>query len=198
MTDARGERPVKGLDGDDPAVQVKLSQPGLVIFSHYSTREPVVFDDFAEFEKYLRFEGLDHIAPRHRGQRKPMTQIKEVYSRCAKLLVSVGAGGGEDKLTGMPFELVAEQNPYRLPAGEALPVRVYYNGKPIAGIQIRAFSRTDPDARQEVRTDSQGRARIDVSKPGPWLLNAVHMIDATARDKAHWVSLWASMTFSRP
>jgi uncharacterized GH25 family protein len=198
MTDARGEKPVKGVDGDDPAVTIKPSVFGLVSLSHYSTRETVVFDDFPEFEKYLRMEGLNHIGPRHREQNKPMVKIREFYSRCAKLLLGVGDAAGEDRWTGMPLELVAERNPYKLAPGEELPVRLLHNGKPIAGIQITAFSRADPETKVKVRTDAQGRARIVLAQSGPWLLNAVHMIEPSPRDNAHWASLWASMTFSRP
>ena len=196
--DARGEKPVKGVAGDDPAVTMKFANAGLVVLAHYSTREPVTFDDMAEFESYLRLEGLEHIAPLHRQQGKPLTAIKEVYSRCAKLLLNVGGGTGEDRFTGMPLELVAERSPYGLGAGEPLTVRLYFNGRPLEGVLIRAFAKAAPDDVQRVRTDAEGRARIALPVAGPWLLNAVHMLTPTAAEKVHWTSLWASMTFARP
>lgn len=198
VVDASGEKPVKGVDGDDPAVTMKFPQAGLAIFAHYSTAEPLTFETWEKFESYLALEGLQHIAPLHRQQGKPMTGIKEIYSRCAKLLMSVGGAGGEDRPTGMPLELVAERNPYQLGAGEMLPVRLLFNGKPIEGVQITAFSKTDTINRQRVRTDAEGRARIALPTAGPWLLNAVHMLPPSPREKADWTSFWASMTFARP
>lgn len=197
VIDRRGEWPVKGVDGDDPAVAMKFPQSGLAVMAHYSTPEPLVFETWEKFESYLELEGLQHIAPLHRQLGKPMSGIKETYSRCTKLLMSVGGGGGEDRPTGMPLELVAERNPYQLATGETLPVRLLFNGKPIAGVQITAFSKADPGQRQLVRTDAEGRARIALPVVGPWLLNAVHMLAPSPGDKAHWSSLWASMTFSR-
>lgn len=197
--DGLGEKPVKGVDGDDPAVTMKFPAPGLVIMAHYSTPEPLTFETWEKFESYLRLEGLERIIDLHRKQGKPKTGIKEVYSRCAKLLLDVGGKGrGEDRATGMPLELIAEKNPYRLDAAEELPVRVLYQGKPLAGVQITAIAKADPAVRRNVRTNIDGRASIALPFAGPWLLNAVHMLEPAANEKAHWSSLWASMTFARP
>ena len=198
IIDARGEKPVKGVDGDDPALNVKFTAPGLVVFAHYSTREKLQFDTWQQFLTYLEFEGLEHIAQLHLQQGKPQTKIKETYSRCAKLLMSVSGGGGEDRLTGMPLELVAERNPYALKPGEPLPVRLYFDGKPAADVMISAISKAEPENRMRVRTDKEGRASIALPAAGPWLLNAVHMIPPARGADAHWASLWASMTFARP
>ncbi len=196
--DGSGETPITGVDGDDPAVTMTFKRPGLVTIAHYSTSETLVFDAWEKFEAYLKLEGLEHIAPLHRAQGKPLTKIVEIYSRCAKLLLDVGSAGGEDRAVGMPLELIAERNPYRLAAGEKLPVRLLYQGKPIAGVQITAISKADPTKRHNFRTDAAGRADITLAASGPWLLNAVHMIAPAAGDKAHWTSLWASLNFERP
>ena len=198
VIDAKGEKPVKGIDGDDPAVKMPFGLPGLSVLAHYSTPEPLVFQEWEKFESYLQTEGLEHIVALHRQQGKPTTGIREIYSRCAKLLMNVQGAGGADRLTGMPLELVAERNPYELGKDELLPLRLFFNGKPSAGILITAFSRADTTNRQRVRTDAEGRARIALPAAGPWLINAVHMLEPTAREKAHWMSLWASMTFARP
>jgi Domain of unknown function (DUF4198) len=72
-----------------------------------------------------------------------------------------------------------------------------HNGKPIAGVQISAFSNADPQTRHLVRTDAEGRARVALPSAGPWLLNAAHMVDSTTAN-LHWLSWWASLTFARP
>ncbi len=198
LRDARGERPVKGVDGDDPALTMKFTEPGLVVFAAHSKVESTVFETWERFLLYLDFEGLQQIEPLHLQQGKPQSKITEAYYRCAKLLMEVGAVGGQDRLTGMPLELVAERNPYALKAGEPLPVRLYFEGKPIADVQISAVSKAEPDNRMKVRTDAEGRASIGLPKPGPWLINAVHIRPPAPEEKAEWTSLWASMTFARP
>ncbi|MBI4274984.1 MAG: DUF4198 domain-containing protein, partial [Rhizobiales bacterium] len=192
------EKPVKGVDGDDPAVVMKFTNPGLIVMAHYSTPEKLSFETWEKFEAYLELEGLQRIAPVHRSAGKPITGIKELYSRCAKLLIDVGGGSkGEDRATGMPLEIVALRNPYSLAAGEQLPVRILHEGKPIEGIQITAIAKAEPDKRNNFRTDADGRASIAVPLSGPWLLNAVHMLEPKPGEDAHWTSLWASMTFLR-
>lgn len=199
VVDARGERPVKGVDGDDPAVTPKLPAPGLAVLAHYSTAEMLTFETWDEFDAYLRLEGLEHVADLHRAQGKPTAGVVETYARCAKLLLDVGGGGtGADRATGMPLELVAEKNPYALAAGEPLPLRLFYGGRPIAGVLVTAFAKAAPDRRQRARTDADGRVTIDLPSAGPWLVNAVHMRAPPPGGKAHWDSLWASLTFARP
>lgn len=50
--------------------------------------------------------------------------------------------------------------------------------------------------------DEQGTTLVDVSKPGNYLLNAVHLrqpdVATMLQTGAVWESLWASLTFSRP
>lgn len=189
--------PVKGTDGDDPAVVVKFDRDGLYVMAHYSTPETLTFKNLDDFDVYLKFEGLGDVLERHRRRGLPDTGVVEVYSRCAKLLAGVGSAAGDDRYTGMPLELVAEKNPYRLAPGEPLPVRLLRDGKPAADVQIGAISKAEPDQRVTVRTDANGRAIITLSHPGAWLLNAVVMEEPKHGENAHWVSLWASMTFAR-
>jgi uncharacterized GH25 family protein len=191
---------VEGLDGDDdPAVKLTFPDEHLAILTYHSKSIDLNYEKMAKFERFLGSAGLDGILKRHRAAGKPATGIDERYYRAAKLLLNVGSKAvGEDRFTGMPLELVAERNPYGLAAGEELPVRLLYEGKPIEGILIIAFEKSNPKATQKCRTDKDGRAMIPLPASGAWLLNAVHMIEPEPDDAIHWISLWASMTFERP
>ena len=198
IVDARGEKRVKVASRDSSAVNIKFSEPGLAVVVYYSTAATVTFETWEKFEAYLKEEGLKHIVPLHRQAGKPLKNIKENYSRCAKLLVAVGEGKGEDRLIGMPLEFVAERNPYHLREGEPFAVRLFHNGKPLQGVQVVAVNKEDPKNEQTARTDAGGRARIAITAKGRWLLNAVHIKQPAPGEQAHWTSLWASMTFERP
>lgn len=198
VIDARGERPVKAIEGDDPASEITFAQQGLAVVTFLGAPETLKFETIEKFESYLQDEGLEPIGKRHREAGKPLAGIREVYSRAAKALIQVGASGGNDRATGLPLEIIAEQNPYTLEPGAALPVRVLYNGKAIEGILVKSFNRDDPLSPRRARTDTQGRTHIDLPKSGEYLLGAVHMMPAAPRDKADWVSIWASTTFKRP
>ena len=59
---ADGEKPVPGLPGDDPAGKIRIATPGLITVGYRSTTFSVSFDTLEEFERYLKVEGLEHIA----------------------------------------------------------------------------------------------------------------------------------------
>jgi hypothetical protein len=198
VVDAKGIHKLKTLDGDDPAADYKFTAPGLAIVWHQRAPEPVLFATMARFEENLVEEGHEVLAAQHRAAGKPLTSIRENFSRHAKALVQVGAAkGGSDRAVGMTLELVAEANPYDLTAEKPLPVRLFHVGKPLANTLVKVFNRDDPTSPRRIRTDAEGRIAIDISRPGEYLVAAVHMLPASAADKADWISLWASLTFAR-
>jgi uncharacterized GH25 family protein len=198
VTDARGERKIKTLDGDDPAAEVKFAQAGLAIVTHQRAPEEVVFESFAKFEENLVYEGLEPIIEAHQKAGKPLMGIRETYARCAKALIGVGSAEGSDRAVGMPLELVAENNPYAMATNQALPVRLLYRGKPLSGVLVKAFNQADPSQPSLARTDAEGRVSIDVSHRGEYLVSAVHMVEPAVGVKVDWSSYWASLTFARP
>jgi uncharacterized GH25 family protein len=190
---------ITGLNGDLPAATVTLPAPGLAAVTYHSHPFDLVFKEWEKFDAYIKQQGIRGVLSRHTNGNKARNGIKELYERDAKLLINVGGGGeGQDRLTGLPLELVAERNPYQLKTGDPLPVRLYFQGTPLADIQITALTKADPKRPQKIRTDSSGRASIPLPHTGPWLLSAVHMVEPQKDQNAHWYSYWASLVFSRP
>lgn len=192
-----GEAEVPGVPGSDPAGWVSPSSPGL-LWIVYDSGHASIQLDAETFDRYLGEEGLERI----RKLRKP-GPVTEIYSRCAKSLLAVGAGPGRgyDKVLGLELELVAEKNPYALKPGEDLPLRLLYKGRPLDGallVAIPKSANTAPDARASARSDRRGRAALRLDRPGLWLVKAVHMVPAPAGSGAEWESLWASLTFELP
>jgi Domain of unknown function (DUF4198) len=202
VTDAGGTAKPETLDGDDPAAEVKFATKGLTIIAHQRGQEDVVFKTMAAFEENLREEGLEPLIEAHKKANKPATDIRELYTRYAKALVQVGGGTGSDKALGLPYELVAETDPYIHPKGQPFAVRFLKDGKPMAGALVKCFQRDKPDSTapkpQEVRTDANGRAACDISKIGEHMISTVHMLSGTPADKADWISHWATLSFARP
>jgi uncharacterized GH25 family protein len=184
--DAAGDRPVIGRAGADPAGLLRVDANGLSIVGYQSHASRVEMPA-EKFNLYLKEEGLDRI-PRQSAT------VHEMFSRCAKSLVLTGpaAPAQSDRALGFTLELIAEKNPYASPS---LPVRLLYQGRPMAGALVVAFNRRNPAERQAVRTDQQGRATFRVVQPGLWLVKAVHMIPAPKGAGAEWASYWASLTF---
>jgi uncharacterized GH25 family protein len=198
LASAAGESPVPGRDGADPAGVVRAGAPGLAILG-YASRNSSVSLEAEKFEKYLGDEGLERVSAERRKRGETGKPARENFARCAKALLSVGGGGeaGADRPLGFRLELVAEKNPYAVPAPASLPLRLLYEGKPLAGALVVAIPYDAPDEARSARTDAAGRVSVDISRRGQWLIKAVHMIPSATPD-ADWQSLWASLTFAAP
>lgn len=194
-----GEAPIPGVPDTDPAGYLIAGPPGLYELVYTSNHAAVTLDG-AKFEKYLADEGLQRISALRAQRGLAAAPAHEIFSRYAKSLVEVGGdpGSGYERVLGLRLELVPERNPYTLAPGGELPVRLLYGGAPLAGAQVAAISKEQPGRQLAVRTDAQGRARLRLDRPGPWLVKAVHMIAAPAGSGAEWESFWASLTFNLP
>ncbi len=194
-----GDMPVPGRVLGDPAGVVMVQEPGLYMIVYDSYRYPVELDA-AKFETYLKDEGLEKISALRAKRGQSAAGAREVFSRCAKSLLAVGGGGaaGWDRVFGEHLELVAEKNPYALAGGGELPVRLLYEGKPLAGALVQALQRDRAGAKVTARTDAKGRARLKLDRAGFWLVKAVHMVPAPQDTGADWESFWASLTFEAP
>lgn len=194
--DAAGRKPVVGREGLDPAGLLRVAAPGLIAIGYRST--PSVVEVSAEkFNQYLKEEGLDAIAALRVRRNQSGAGAREIFSRCAKSLVSSGSpvDGQGDRALGFTLELVAERNPYALALGDDLPIRLTYEGQPLPGTLVVAMNRLNPSEKLEARTDRDGRVRFALRQTGMWLIKAVHMIPASAKSAAEWESFWASLTF---
>jgi uncharacterized GH25 family protein len=197
VTGPDGTQPVRGRDGFDPAGMVTLAKPGLHVVGYRSRASHVELEP-GKFASYLETEGLQQIASLRAARGDTDKPAKERFSRCAKALLVAGpsAAQGKDAPLGLTLELVAEKSPAALAPGDALPLRLTYDGQPIAGVLVSALSQTSPSANVAARTDESGRVTLPLAVAGPWLVKAVHMIPLPPGDDAQGESFWASLTLS--
>lgn len=155
-------------------------------------------DDWPAFLRYLDLEGLQDVEAEHRRRGLPETGFAERHTRHARALIQVGAPRPTDvdRPSGLPFELVAEGNPF-LPGATTLTVRLTRDGAPVGDHQITLFHGADPAVRSSVRTDGQGRATIPLAGGGTCLLNAV-VLDPVEDVPVAWESQWASLAWRLP
>ena len=196
LHDAQGSRPVKGMMGDIPALSMKPRTSGLQIVHYWSTPDRLKYLSAEQFARFIDYEGLTTLKARHEARNLPPFGFEEDYVRCAKALVPVEDATGADRLIGMPIELLAEENPYT-GAADRLPVRLFWQGEPLADTQIRVFQKTEDVVERTLRTDASGRASIDLAGGGFFLLSAVHLTELDGSNGAVWKSYWASLTFRR-
>jgi len=142
-----------------------------------------------DFSRYIRGEGFDSVIEARRGAGKSDAPGLEKYSRYAKLLL----GGMTQTVRGHRLEIVPESW-----EGADLPVRVLFEGKPLA----RAWVSAGPAGMKghkfpaRVRTDGEGRAKLAIRSKGLWYARLIHMIPSVEPD-AEWRSFFATLTFTR-
>ncbi len=170
-----------------------------VILKPIATKQPR-----ASFDEFVKHEGLDAIGAQLAGTSERRAEERRTYAKYAKTLLRVGNGKGAAKLYQKPlghrFEIVAEVDPFSLRPGGTLPVRLLFDGQPLAGARIVIGSTATATARQSnmpgVRTDAEGRARLPLDRSGgAHYVHALHMIPATGRSDVEWESFWATLTF---
>ena len=195
-----GETAVPGVPNTEPAGFLSIPAPGLYTIVYASSPEPVQLDA-GKFNDYLAQEGLERIRELRARAGQSDAPDREIFSRCAKALVAAGGGeaaAGWNRPLGLRLELVPEANPYTLPPGGVLPARLLYEGRPLAGALVTAFTKDHPEQKVSARSDARGRVALKLDRPGVWLVKAVHMIPAPKESGADWESFWASVTFEVP
>lgn len=186
--------PVHGIEGDIPAMTGIPARSGLNVIAHETVPFIVTHEDWSAFRKYLTDEGFPSLEARHLARGLPETGFVERYIRHVKALVQAGPidPADRDVWIGMPFEIVAEANPYQ-PDLASLPVRLFWRGEPLADWQIAVYRLADAATRENLRTDGEGRALVPLS-PGEFLLSSVMLVEQEDTPVA-WLSHWAALSF---
>ena len=188
-----GEKRVPGVHGVDPAGIAQAPETGTLVVA-YQSRGSVAELPPDKMARYAEEEGVAAQLPAG-WQGKPL--LRDSFARSVKSLLVVNGRGsaGFDRVAGLPLELVPLVDPAGLAAGGALPVRLLWQGKPVAGIQVAALSRLDPSKALVARTDGDGRVTLTLPRTGEWLVKAVKVLPAPPDGTADFASVWASLTF---
>ncbi len=179
-------------------LRFQAAKPGVYVAA-VQTQPRLLKLSAADFNAYLVADGLPHV---YRQRVKDGTLDKpavERYSKSPKVLVQVGQGGGGDpcRVLGLPLEIVPLRSPFALKPGEALPVRVLFQGKPLSEANVGWQGPGDGTARGYVRTDTHGAALVPVARPGLLTLRLTHMTRPNTPDY-EWESFWTTLTFRVP
>lgn len=173
-------RPILHTEGGDNDGSLTFATPG----THLIVLEsgPAISDlPFLRFNDYLKVEGLTPAIEQRMRTGKTGSDGREKYSRRAKTLIKVSSesGSGTDQSyvtrpTGLKLEIVPQRNPYDLKPGEALPVQILYEGRPLSGATVK-LNNLDFDAAPIAQklSDTKGLAAFNVPLRGRWQLNVI-------------------------
>lgn len=108
----------------------------------------------------------------------PKSQFRDVIcshiiSQMAKRILPVGDG---ELVQNEPPHGILEIVPNEIKAvnGGMANLRVFYEGRPLAGVEMSAISEKLGKEMVHTETDDQGRARIPLTVEGDWMFRAVH------------------------
>ena len=156
------------------------------------------------FNDYLKTEGLTPALEQRARMHRMDADGSENYSRCAKSLLQVGAtsGGSQTQITkpiGLPLEIVPEKSPYAEPRSAFLPVRVIYEGRPLAGALVKLTNLEHDATPFEVQlTDRAGRASFTMPNSGTWLLNVIWTKALPSSRETDFETVFSSLSFGFP
>ena len=203
--DGRAIHNANGNNGDQPALKFKTTIPGLHILTYQSTFSDLTFEKWEKFLTYTKNQGLDKVVKRHLERGLDKNNFRESYARTIKALVKVGEGTGNDKRTGLPFEFVAQENPYRLKGDgtvrQQINVRLFLEEKWAVNKQVLIFQNNGKVTQTTGHTDGQGLIAIPLNGGGKFMLSAVHMFegdDDPDTKRPEWLSYWANLIFAVP
>lgn len=183
------------VDGAQPVVTVTPAAQGGHLVAMTRSASKITLPGW-KFTTYLQHERFDHAAEARKAAGTTWDEATERYTRYLKTLVQVGEARDEvyGTVLGHRLEIVPLNDPTMVAPGEALVVRVIFEGTPLEG--VRAVARSKGKDEVEQLTDGNGVARLILPAKGVWLARAVYMRECAGCSGAQWESFWAAYQFS--
>jgi uncharacterized GH25 family protein len=182
----------------------RLTRPGAYLVALETDTGAYSRQSAARFNDYLEAEGLTPaLAYRTRTHQMHVDGF-ERYSRSAKSIVLVGRHSRQAQRhvtqpLGFKLEIVPQVSPYAEPQPVQLPVRVLYEGRPLAGALVKLMNLAqDLTGANQTLTDDTGMASFTMPTHGNWLVSVVWTRRLADGDDADYETTFASLTFGFP
>lgn len=176
---------------------IQTNDPGTYLVGA-STKPKEIDLKAADFNEYLQHDGIPDTLAERRRKKELNKDVRERYSKHVRAIFQVG-----DKLTddykqklGYPVEIIPQQNPYALKAGQTLTVLCMLDGNPLTNQFVMAGWES-PDGKPHTlatRSDGNGLARLNLKASGKWYVKLIHMTPL-AEPTLNYESRWATLTF---
>jgi hypothetical protein len=194
-------------------VELALDTPGTHLLAYDSAPLRITLEA-GRFHAYLHDEGLDFVKT-HREQAGTADQPgRERYRRNIKTLIAVGPEPKTvqafdqtyAKHASQRLEITPLHNPLAMAPGDALPIQIVFDDKPLAGALVKAWHKHDGQLVMiRATTSAQGEVVFNLPYAGDWMVSVVHMIAAEDSGEEHgheegvdWDSFWGNLSFHLP
>jgi len=197
---ASGDEQVTGyaVDGKFLVGQAALPAAGHAM-AVTETKSRLIVLEAPQFNEYIGHEELKDVIAARAAAGKTDTTGREMYRKIAKAALCVGPSQ-DDSVYARPFglwlEIMPERSPCGLRVGDALTVRVLFQGKPIQGVHVAAGYEgvTGHSYPVWIPTDKNGRATVKLDRAGAWFVRSLHMIPLEGDPEAQWESAFTTLT----
>jgi uncharacterized GH25 family protein len=192
------------LGQPDKDADLKFSDPGAYVLVLQTDNRAQSHLPSLRFNDYLKVEGLTPALEYRQLAHRMDVDGSENYSRCAKSFIQVGAVSAASaaqllKPVGLPLEIVPALSPYAEPRPATLPVRVIYEGKPLAGALVKLTDLEHDEAPLETHvTDTNGHATFAMPHSGIWLLNVIWTKVLPRTRETDFETVFSSLSFGFP
>lgn len=163
-----------------------------------STKHREISLKAADFNEYLKEDGLPDTLEERRKTGELEKDAKERYAKHVKAIFQVGKKQTDDYKTvlGYPVELVPQQNPYKLKRGNTIEILCLKNGKPLAGQVVLAGREENGKIvhAPEMRSDANGIVKLRLDAAGKWYAKFINM-EKLADPNLNYESKWTTLTF---
>ncbi len=180
-----------------------LARPGAYVLAMETTLTASQLP-FLRFNDYIAYEGDTPAIEQRQRLHQEQADGREMYSRRAKTIIQVGPVDAASiarvtRPIGMTLEIVPGKHPQAMGGDRNLPLRVLYNGRPLAGALVK-LTNLDADAEPvaKLRTASDGRVIMHIPKPGKWQLNVIWSAVLHNDRRADFGTTFASLAFAVP
>ena len=163
-----------------------------------STKSREIALKAADFNEYLREDGLPDTLEERRKTGELEKDAKERYAKHVKAILQVGKKQTDDYKTvlGYPVELIPQQNPYKLKKGDTIEILCLKDGKPLAGQVVLAGREESGRIKSspELRSNAKGIVKLKLDGSGKWYVKFINMVKLD--DPAlNYESKWTTLTF---
>lgn len=153
------------------------------------------------FNDYAATEGLTLVLRSRAAAGTSASPGRELYSRRGKALIQVGPAPKVSPAfvtapIGLGLEIVPLVNPYALGNSQTMPVRVLYQGRPLAGALVKLTNlAADAEPVEKHRSDATGQAVFAARRSGNWQLNVVWSQPLPKNSQAEFLTTFSSLSF---
>jgi nickel transport protein len=179
--DAKGDAaPVEILRDKDKVTLAPKGTPALVTVFYdggYYVRTPEGGKKMTKREAEGKFQILEAL----RSQ------------KCAKAFLRPSEAWS--KSVGLRFEIVPEKDPLSLRPGDALPLQVLLDAKPVEGVALKIGTAGHPDPKGLPKSDKDGKVSLVIPEAGFQVIAAAIKVPRQGDPDADVLSLGSSLTF---